>query len=391
MEAMRPVWAEINLDNLEHNIREIKKISRNSEIIAVIKADAYGHSAIDVANFLNKEGIDRLAVAVITEAIELRQGGINSRILAMGYVPIEYSDEIIDKNIEVTVYNMEHAIELSNAAKKRNKTIKIHIKVDTGMGRLGFLVNESSIDEIYEISKLENLELEGIFSHFSSADEVDKTYTKNQNKLFKEVVETLKDRGVNFNTVHIANSAGFMEFSDREDEIDTFFDAVRIGILLYGYYPSCNVKKERLELRPVLSLKARITHIKEVEVGTAISYGRTYVTDSKRKIATIPIGYADGYLRGISNVGYVIVNGEFAKVIGNICMDQCMIDITDIKDVKNNDEVILIGSNGDKNVDAEVVASWLNTISYEIINLISKRVPRVFIKNGVKVKTRNYV
>lgn len=379
------MWAEINLDNLAHNMREIKSISNSKEIMAVVKADAYGHGAVDVAPVLLENGATRLAVAVISEAVELRRSGIDVPIMILGYTPAIFSHELFKYDIEQTVTSYEYAEKLSVEAKKEKKKLKIHLAFDSGMGRIGFLPNEKSIDEIYRISKLENVEIAGAFSHFSTADEEDKGYTLEQLKKFNDFCDNLTTKGIELNIRHIANSAAIIDLEN------THFEAVRPGIILYGYYPSDEVILNKIKLRPVMTLKTNIVHIKNLEKGQYISYGRKYVTSKEEVIATLPVGYADGYTRQLTGKAKVIINGQFAPVVGRICMDQCMVDVTHIKDVKIGDEVILMGEHNNLKFNADDIASLLGTINYEVVCMISKRVPRVYIKDNKVVKIRNYV
>ncbi len=383
--SLRPVWAEINLDNLKHNMMEIRRLSKSKDIIAVIKADAYGHGALEIVPTLLENGATRLAVALITEAMELRKAGVKAPLMILGYTPLTFAKELVLYDIEQTVYSYEYAKQLSEEALKHNKIVKIHIALDTGMGRIGFLPEEKSVEEVYNISLLPNISIEGLFSHFSSADEKDKDYTYKQFEKFNWFYHKLKDRGVDINIRHIANSAAIIDLPE------THLDAVRPGIILYGYYPSEEIKKEKIDLRPVMSLKTNIIHIKKIPAGEYISYGRKFKTEKESVIATLPVGYADGYTRLLFGKAKVIINGKQAPVVGRICMDQCMVDITDIENVNLGDDVILIGSQGETKFDAEDIAKLLGTISYEVTCMISKRVPRVYIKEGEVVKIRNYV
>ncbi len=382
---IRPVWAEINLDNLAHNMREIRRISKSKDIIAVIKADAYGHGALDIAAVLLENGATRFAVATLNEALELKRDGIEVPIMILGFTPVEQICEILNYDIEQTVFTFQHAEEISKAASKTNKVAKIHIKVDTGMGRIGFLPNEESVEEVHRISKLPNLHIEGLFSHFSSADEKDKKYTNYQLNNFNWFYEELIKRDININIRHIANSPGIIDVPQAH------FEAVRPGIILYGYYPSENILREKIDLKPVMSIKANIIHIKTLPEGEYISYGRKFETDKRSVIATLPIGYADGYTRLLNDKAKVIVKGKFAPVIGRICMDQCMIDVTHIEGVENGDEVIIIGESQGCRFNADNIAEIIGTINYEVLCMISKRVPRVYLRDGKVVKVRNYV
>lgn len=382
---LRPVWAEIDLDNLAHNMREIRRISKSKEIIAVIKADGYGHGALDIAPTLLQNGASRIAVAVLNEAVELRRGGIEEPIMILGFTPPSLVDMLLRYDIEQTVYSYDLAKEISNMAKKKNKKAKIHIALDTGMGRIGFLPDDKSLEEVYKISKLPNIIIEGLYSHFSSADESDKSYTKLQLKKFNEFYGKLIQKGIKINIRHIANSAAIIDMEESH------FEAVRPGMILYGYYPSEEVCREKINLKPVMSLKTNIVHIKKLPAGEYISYGRKFKTYRESIIATLPVGYADGYTRLLFEKGKVIINGSFAPVVGRICMDQCMVDVTDIETVQLGDEVILLGEKDNLKFNADDIGSLIGTINYEVTCMISKRVPRVYLKAGSVIKIRNYV
>ena len=382
---MRPVWAEIDLDKAAYNMKNIKKIVGDKEVIAVVKADCYGHGADDLAPVFLENGASRLAVAILTEGIELRKKNITAPIMILGFTPLELSEELINNDIEQTVYDLEYAKKLSSLAEKFGKKAKIHIALDTGMGRIGFIPNEKSIEDVVEIASLKGIEIIGIFTHFSTADEYDKTYTNEQFKKIKDFIAELEKRNINIPLKHVSNSGAIMDMPE------TYLDAVRAGIILYGYYPSNEVNKEKLDIKPILTLKTTISHVKEVEEGTSISYGRTFITKKKSKIATIPIGYADGYSRLLSGKAKVIINGKFAPVVGRICMDQCMIDVTDIGEVKVGDEVILLGEEGNLKFNADDFAEIMGTINYEITCMLKQRIPRVYIKEGKVVSVRNYI
>ena len=381
----RPVWAEINLDNLKNNIREVRRITKSKEIIAVIKADGYGHGALDIAPTLLENGATRIAVAVVTEAVELRKGGISCPIIILGYTPQTLVGDLVNFDLEQTVYSYELASEISKIAFKANKVVKLHIAVDTGMGRIGFLPTEESLEEVYKISKLPNILLEGIFSHFSSADETNKEYSKAQLDKFNWFYNNLITKGIVINMRHISNSAAIIDLPQAH------FDAVRPGIILYGYYPSKEVLKEKITLKPVMTLKANIINIKKLSIGESVSYGRKFITERESVIATLPIGYADGYSRLLFEKAMVIVKDNLVPVIGKICMDQCMIDITELKDIKIGDEVILMGESENNRFNGDDIAEIMGTINYEVTCMISKRVPRVYIEGGKIIKVRNYV
>lgn len=382
---MRPVWAEIDLDIIANNMRNIKKLAGNKEVMAVVKADAYGHGALDVAPCLLENGASKLAVAMLTEAIELRKNNITAPIMILGYTPLYLGEDLINYDLEQTIYDLDYAKELSSLAVSLNKKAKVHIALDTGMGRIGFLPTEDSFKDICEICSLEGLNVIGIFTHFSSSDEKDKEYTQYQFNQIYDFVKKLESVGINIPLKHASNSAAIIDMPN------TYLDAVRAGIILYGYYPSNEVKKENLSIKPALTLKAKIAHVKELESGMYISYNRTYKTSKKSKIATIPIGYADGYIRTLKHDAKVIVNGKFASIVGNICMDQFMIDVTDIDDVNSGDEVILLGESNGLKFNADDLAKCMDSINYEVLCLLKKRVPRAYIKNGQIIHVKNNV
>ncbi len=382
---IRPVWAEVNLDNIINNIKEIKKNINGEEIIAVVKANAYGHGAIDVAPVLIENGADKLAVAMLSEALELREAGIKVPILILGYTDVSFAEMLINNDIEQTVYSLDYAKELSKKAEVLGKAAKIHIAVDTGMGRIGFLPNEKSVEEVVEISKLSNLRITGVFTHFSNADEEDKRYAHNQIEKFNSFINEIEKREVNLGVKHISNSASIIDIEDAH------YNAIRPGIILYGYYPSDYINKDKLKLMPALSLKCQVIHVKELPKGEYIGYGRKFRTERDSVIATLPIGYADGYIRGLYGKAQVIINGKLAPVVGKICMDQCMVDVTDIGPVKVGDEVILLGEDNGIRNNADDMAEMLDTINYEILCMIGRRVPRIYIKDGEVVNVRNYL
>lgn len=382
---MRPVWAEIDLDAIAYNISNVKKLVGDKEVIAVVKSDCYGHGVLDVVPCLLENGASRLAIAMLSEAIELRKNSISCPIMILGYTPPHLFEELIKYDIEQTVYDLEYAKELSKVALSLNKKAKIHIAVDTGMGRIGFFPNQTSLNAISTIYSLSDLETVGIFTHFSSSDEKEKDYTNFQFNKITEFIHELSNKGINIPIKHAANSGAIVDMPK------THLDAVRAGIILYGYYPSNNINKANLLLKPALTLKATISHVKEMDKGMYIGYNRTFKTKRKSIIATIPIGYADGYTRKLAKDGKVLVNGKLAKIVGTICMDQFMIDVTDIKDVKTGDEVTLLGEYNSTKLNADTLAEFTGTINYEVLCTLRHRIPRVYIKNGVIVNVRNYV
>ena len=377
--------AEIDLDAVDFNIKSIiKRVGGRAKIIGTVKADAYGHGAVEVAEVLSENGVDMFSVAMIDEGINLRNNGIKEPVLVLGLTPPEYVKEAVEYDLIQTVSDYNTAEAISKAAKELNKKAVIHIKIDTGMGRIGFRPEKESFDEIENISKLDNIEINGIFTHFCTSDEKDKTFTYVQKEKFVYAVKELEKRGINIALKHASASAGLMDFDDL------FFNAVRPGIILYGYYPSDDVMKDRLPVKPVMSLKSRVMFIKDIENGDTIGYGRTYKANEKRIIATIPAGYADGYNRFLSNKGCVLINGKRAPLRGRICMDQCMADITGIE-AKQWDEAVLMGKQGNEEITADEIAKEIGTISYEVLCMISKRVPRVYIKNGKIQKEVNFL
>ncbi len=381
----RPYFAEINLDNFRYNFREVKRLAEGKKTIGVIKADAYGHGAVELAAILAEENVDYFAVAVITEALELRKNGYKQPILILGYTPPYCAKEIVENDITQTVFNYELAEAISNEAVKLNKKAKIHIKLDTGMGRIGFLPDDIAVSEIKRISKLKNLYIEGIFTHFATADEEKKEFSLLQLEKYNRTIKNLSKEGIDFEIKHMANSAAIIDIPAA------YFDAVRPGIMLYGYFPSDEVLIDKLTLKPVMELKANIVNIKEVSKGTPISYGRKFNTNRVSKIATLPFGYADGYTRLLYGKTFVILNGKTAPVVGRICMDQCMIDITECGDVKVGDEVIVMGERNGISNNADDIAKRLGTISYEVLCMVSKRVPRIYLENGNIIKVKNYI
>lgn len=382
-------WAEINLDAIKHNYTEIRKATNpNAKIMAIIKADAYGHGFKEVASILNESGVDAFGVATADEAMQIRNAGFSLPILILGAVFEDEYEELIENNISLCVFNFDSAKKIAEAAKSINKTAKIHIKLDTGMGRIGFLCNdniEKTTNEILKISKLPNIEIEGIFSHFAKSDEKDKSYTHLQFERFISVCNSLENAGLIIPCRHICNSGGIIEYPEYH------LDMVRSGIITYGLYPSEEVDKQKINLKPAMTLKTRITNIKEINEESYISYGGRYTATKGQKIATIAIGYADGFSRILSNRAKVLVNGKFANIVGNICMDQCMIDITDIESVKCGDEVIIFGFDGNNTITVESVALLLGTINYEVVCSVSKRIPRAYIQDNKIVNVLNYL
>ena len=385
MKLSRPVWAEINLDNLAHNMREVRRVTNiDTKITAVIKADGYGHGAVAIAETLLENGADRFAVATLSEAIQVKTSFPNIETMVLGYTPENLAQDVIEYNIIQTIYTLEQAKEFSKIAVSLNKNITVHIKLDTGMNRLGMVFEDKTIDSILEMSKLDNLIIEGIFTHFAAADETNKEYTREQVKKYKYIVNSLEERGFKIPLKHVSNSAGIIDLPEYN------FDMVRAGIMLYGLYPSKEVNHDIVNLKEVMCLKAQVSFVKTLEAGTGVSYGLKYKCDKKSLVATLPIGYADGYTRMLSGKAKVMVQGSCVPVIGNICMDQCVIDVSGLN-INIGDEVILFGGNDKNGISIDSVAQSLNTISYEITCMVDKRVPRVYIKNGEKINSKDYV
>ncbi|NLD50663.1 MAG: alanine racemase, partial [Clostridiaceae bacterium] len=371
-------WAEVNLDNIAHNVKEVRKLTdKKAEIMGVVKADAYGHGVMETVKTLLDNGVTRLAVSMLDEAIQLRQNGVSVPILILSYTDPRRAEEIIRNEVTQTVFSHDLAEALSEAAVKLGKNIKIHIKIDTGMTRVGFMPGYSAVKDVVRISKLPGIIIEGLFTHFASADETDKAYTCMQFERFMSIVSELNRIGVYIPVKHVCNSAGIIEYPEMH------LNMVRPGIVLYGMYPSEEVDKTRIALKPAMTLKANIILVKNVEKETCISYGRIFTTNRESKIATLPIGYADGYTRLLTGKGKVLVNGQRAPIVGKICMDQCMIDITDIPgDVKVGDEAVLFGQQKGNEIKIEDVAAGVGTINYEVACIIGKRIPRVYLKDG---------
>lgn len=370
----RPVWAEIDLKAIKNNIKEIKKKVGKKRIVAVIKANAYGHGAIETARALQEENIDIFAVAILEEALELRRAGFKEDILILGWTPPEDFLQCLENNITICLYDYEEALILNNVAKKIGVQGKIHIKVDTGMTRIGYIPNIRNLAEIIMIMNLENIFVEGIFSHLSKADEKDKSYAKKQLKIFSDFVNKIEEEsGKEIPWKHISNSAAILDIPEAH------FNMVRAGIIIYGLKPSAEVNFEDDKFIPAMTLKARLSRVERVPKETLVSYGGVFKTTKETIIGTIPIGYADGYTRLLTGKGQVLIKGEKKDILGKICMDQCMVDLSGLEEVKKGDEVILIGG-GKNGESADDIAEKLGTINYEVVCMISERVPRKYLK-----------
>lgn len=388
-------WAEINLDAIKNNIKAIRRyVTPESKILGIVKADAYGHGYLEVARTLLENGADALAVACLDEAIQLRRCYIRCPILILGRSCCEEAETLVFYDVMPACFELELAEAMSDAAVKLNKPARLHIKIDTGMGRVGYryaddaAVNEETVAEIKKIAALPNLEVNGIFTHFAVADETDAEndkYTQLQFERFCAVCDRLKAEGVDIPVRHCANSAALIRFPYMH------MDMVRPGVILYGKEPSQCVDCAPLGLKPAMTFKAKITNVKMIEPGASVSYGRRFTADKPTKIATIPVGYADGYSRILSGQAQVIAGGKMCDVVGNICMDQCMIDVTDVNNINIGDEVILFGTGENLELPVESLAEKMGTINYEILCMVGKRIPRIYIKCGEPIKSHNYL
>lgn len=367
-------YAEIDLKAIGHNISQVKKrIPRGVKVMTVIKADAYGHGAVEVGKYLEDQ-VDYFGVAAIEEAVELRENGLKLPILILGYTLKEQYKKVVAYEITQTIYSLEAAEALNEEAKRQQKKVRIHIALDTGMTRIGFMPEQESLEIIRKIKNLPWIETEGIFSHFSCADEKDKTYAKMQMEKYDSFMDMLEREKIEIPIKHLCNSAGIMEFDHHR------YQMVRSGIITYGLYPSEEVDKAALDLQPALTWKSHIGHVKTVKAGLGVSYGATFTTRENMKIATVLVGYADGYPRSLSNKGRMLVHGKSAPIIGRVCMDQVMIDVTDIEDVKVEDEVTLVGQDQEERISVEELADMSYSFNYEFVCDINKRVLRNYKK-----------
>lgn len=387
IERYSRAYAAVDLDAVRNNIEEMaSKLTEGTKIIGVIKADGYGHGAVPIAKELETvNAIHGFAVATEEEAVILRMAGIKKSILVLGYAfPGSYR-EMLEKEIRVTVFRHDTLEQLSQAAAETGRKAKIHIKVDTGMARIGVRPGEEGMELVRAALETPGIEVEGIFTHFARADEKDKSAAENQLSLFKDFVKKIKEEtGFQIPICHCANSAALIELRDGD------MDAVRAGIALYGLWPSGEVSKAVVELKPAMELKSQVIFVKEVEAGAEIGYGGTFTAPRKMKIATVPVGYGDGYPRGLSNKGYVLVHGERAPIVGRICMDQFMIDVTRIPNVKEGDWATLIGREGEGQITMEELGELSGRFNYELACCIGKRIPRIYLKSGKMVSAKDY-
>ena len=391
--GLNRTWAEVNLDSLEHNFNEFIRITKRDcslqrvKIMAVVKANAYGHGAVTAAKSLVEIGADYLAVASLDEAIELRKAQITTPVLVLGYIAPHRNMEIIQNDITSTVYSEDNSKELSKTAAKCGEKLKIHIKIDTGMTRLGFKW-DNAFQGIKSIYNMPGLEVEGLFTHFSSADEADSSYTDMQFERFMSVADELDKEGITIPLKHVCNSAASINYPRMH------LDMIRPGISLYGCYPAGEqgIERQKINLKPVMSLKTEIIHVNNVDAGVFVGYGRTYKTSRQSRLATIQAGYADGFSRMLSGKACAIIKGRKVPVAGRICMDQCVVDITDVKSkVAVGDEAVLMGEQAGRRISADDIAGMLGTINYEVLCMVSKRVPRYYFRGGQIVGVENYL
>lgn len=378
MKKFSRVKAIVSLDAVAHNFREMRKnIAEDTKVIAVVKADAYGHGAVQIARLVEEYNyIWGFATATEEEAIELRRAGIEKPILVLGIVFEEYYPELIRYDIRPAVCEADSAEKLSKEALRQGKTVHIHLALDTGMTRIGFADVPKNVETIKQIQMLPNLEIEGIFTHFARADEYDRSPALVQLERYLDFLKLLEEAGIKIPLLHCSNSAGIIRIPEAN------LSMVRAGITIYGIYPSGEVERNKIKLETAMEIKSHISYLKDVSPGTAISYGGTFVATKPMKVATIPVGYADGYPRQLSGKGWVLIHGQKAPILGRVCMDQFMVDVTDIPNTSSGDEVTLIGRDGNEVITAEELGELSGRFSYEFICCISKRVPRVYIKDG---------
>lgn len=383
-ELLRRTWAEIDLDALAQNFREVRKAADPKAMVCcVVKADAYGHGAVRVAREFASLGADWFAVSNLEEALQLRRAGIETPVLVLGYTPADKAGTLSRENVSQCVYSLEYARDLSRFAQEAGVKVNIHLKIDTGMSRLGFYYqdisrDEAAVEEVKEACSLPGLIPQGIFTHFAVSDEgqAGDAFTMRQFGCLKEMIESLARAGVNFPVRHCANSAGVFDYPLSH------LDMVRAGIVLYGLYPSGELRS-RPDLKPALALKSVVSHVKTLLPGATVSYGRKFTAQHEMRVATVPVGYADGYPRLLSPGGAeVLIGGERCPILGRICMDQLMADVTALDQVRVGDTVTLIGRDGEEEITADELAEKEGTINYEVVCALSKRVPRVYVKNG---------
>lgn len=374
---MKRTWAEVDFDKLAHNYHALRGLApAGTKYLGLVKADAYGHGAVPVAKKLEELGADYLGVACLDEAIEVREAGVKTPILILGCTSSIYAAELVKYNITQACYDLEYAKELSAGAQKAGGTITVHIQCDTGMTRLGFMCHEDTMEksasEIIEAVKLPGLKAEGIFTHFSDSDGSEE-YTMLQFGRFQDIIQRVRDLGYEFEIRHCANSAATLLYPA------TYLDMIRPGIVQFGHFPDAKMDHALCDLVPVLDLKSRVATVRDVPANTPVSYGRTNTLTRPSRLAVIPVGYGDGFCRGFSNKLTVLINGKKLPIVGRICMDMCMVDVTDAPDVKEGDVAILYGSDGTNDQPVEAGAEIMNTISYELLCVLTKRIPRIYL------------
>ena len=372
-------YAAVDLDAIENNLSQLKaKAGKDVLTLAIVKADAYGHGAVGVATAI-QDKVDYFGIAELMEAVELREAGVKKPVLVLSYTSPYLYETLIKNELTQTIFNYDDAVELSKAAVRLNKIARVHIAVDTGMSRIGFFCNPESVEIVKRINDLPNIYIEGIFSHYACADCEDRFTTEKQTKIFDDFILSLEQRGIYIPIKHLCNSAGLLT-------CDKKYNMVRMGIVMYGLYPDECVNDGSLDLKPAMKIVSHVIHVKDVPAGSGVSYGHTYFTKEKTRIATVCIGYADGYSRTLSNKGRVLINGQYAPVIGRVCMDQLLVDVTNLKDVCVGDEVVILGSSGENCITAEEIAKLTDTINYEVVCQFQKRVTILHYKKGERIK-----
>lgn len=367
-------YAEVDLQAIRHNINEVRKhIKPETKIMAIVKADAYGHGVLEVSGALS-DMVDAYGVAMIEEALELRRAGVDKMILILGYTGEEWFSELVENRISQTVYTWDMAEQLNRVAVRLGKKALIHIKLDTGMSRIGFTPSEDTIEIVKRIAGLPYIKIEGIFTHFARADEETIKAARPPFRKYMDFVRRLEEEGIFIPVKHVANSASIIQFPEAN------LDMVRSGISTYGIYPSKEVPKDKLVLRPAMQWKAKVSYVKTIEKGTAVSYGGTFVADRDMRIATVPVGYADGMKRALSNKGRVLIHGKYARIVGRVCMDQFMIDVTDIPETATGDIVTIFGEDGGKCISVEEISELSHSFPYEFVCSITGRVPRRYVR-----------
>jgi len=371
---LRPTYMMVDLDAIYDNVCNLKAtLNDNVKFLGVVKGDGYSHGIIPVTKTMLEAGADYLAVAIPEEGVEIRRAGIDANILVLGLCLKQSFPLAIEYDLTLAVCEKDNILQLQEAAEKAGEKVKVHIKIDSGMGRIGVRTDEELNEVLDTIAECDNIILEGVFTHFATADEEDKSKTYKQIDKFEHMLAIIKRRGLNL-LIHAANSAATLDYKQ------THYDMVRPGICSYGYYPSDCVSRN-VKLKPAFEWRTKISYLKQIEKGDSVGYGFNYEAEDIRKIATLPVGYADGYKRDIGNNGYVLIRGQKAPVVGKVCMDQCMVDVTNIKDVKTGDDVILIGKSGKESITIETMANWLNESKYEMLAVITKRVPRIYVSD----------